>query len=196
MTARQADGASPGCSGSQRPDASHDVTSRVLLLAPSSGRGGGIERYAETLEWAFRAQGIDCARVDLGRPGLSGHIRMLAQARTVLRGGMAPARLVVMHRALLPVAWLLAQELVVSGITVVCHGSEVWGVRHRPRWYLENQLMRRHAIRVVAVSSFTAGALARCLTSGPPSAGVVRGVVPYAGCCLRRLPGLGVMRYS
>jgi glycosyltransferase involved in cell wall biosynthesis len=132
----------------------------VLLLAPSSGLGSGIERYTETLEWAFAAQGIESARVDLGRPGFRGHARMLAQARTTLRRSMAPARLVAVHRALLPVAWLLAREVSVSGISVVCHGGEVWGARHRPRWYLENRLMRRPAIRVVAVSSFTAGALA------------------------------------
>ena len=36
------------------------MTGRALLLTPSFGQGGGIERYAETLEWAFAAQGVRC----------------------------------------------------------------------------------------------------------------------------------------
>lgn len=161
MTSRQIDALrGPSGRGLYGPPAASGVSDRVLLLAPSSGLGGGIERYAETLEWVFAAQGIDFVRVDLGRPGLPGHVRMLAQARTILRQSMVPARVVVLHRALLPVAWLLARESQVSGISVICHGGEVWGARHRARWYLENRLMRRPAVRVVAVSSFTAGALA------------------------------------
>ena len=47
------------------------------------------------------------------------------------------------------------------GSSVLCHGSDVWGMRLRPRWWIENRLMRRDGIRVIAVSSFTAGALFR-----------------------------------
>jgi glycosyltransferase involved in cell wall biosynthesis len=135
------------------------VTGSALLLTPSRGLGGGIERYAETVEWAFAAQGVECRRVDLSRPGVSSHAQMLARARAMLRADGAPARLVVMHRALLPVACLLASESAVCGISVVCHGGEVWGGHHRPRWHLESRLMRRSYVRVVAASTFTAGAL-------------------------------------
>src|SRR5208282_2686007 len=83
---------------------------RVLLLAPSRGLGGGIERYVETLEWAFAAQGIACQRVDLTRPGTRAHLRMLAVGRRLLRAGSEPTRLIVGHRSLLPVATLLARE--------------------------------------------------------------------------------------
>jgi glycosyltransferase involved in cell wall biosynthesis len=57
------------------------------------------------------------------------------------------------------VAALLARRRAVSGISVICHGSDVWGARSRLRWQLESRLMRRHDVRLVAVSSFTAGAL-------------------------------------
>lgn len=132
---------------------------RVFLLAPSCGLGGGIERYVETLEWAFATRGVDYRRIDLGRPGVIAHVRMLAEAREQLRSSTARARLVVAHRALLPVASLLARERPVCGISLVCHGSDVWGAQLRPRWYVESRLMRSSRVRVVAVSSFTAGAL-------------------------------------
>jgi len=135
------------------------VTNRALLLTPSCGLGGGIERYAETLEWAFAEQRVECDRVSLRRPGASAHARLAAEARAKLATSGPPTRLVLTHRALLPAAWLLARGPSVCGISVVCHGSEVWGARSRPRSYVERRLMRRPGVRVVAVSSFTAGAL-------------------------------------
>ncbi len=70
-----------------------------------------------------------------------------------------PVRLVIAHRALLPVAALLARSRPVDGISVICHGSDVWGSRWAPRSRAEGWLMRRADVRLVAVSSFTAGAL-------------------------------------
>jgi glycosyltransferase involved in cell wall biosynthesis len=64
-----------------------------------------------------------------------------------------------MHRALLPVASLLASERSQRGISLVCHGIDVWGSRMRPRQVVENFLMRGRSVRVIAVSTFTAGAL-------------------------------------
>jgi phosphatidyl-myo-inositol dimannoside synthase len=132
---------------------------RALLLSPSRGLGGGIERYVETLEWAFAAEGVPCRRLDLNGSGARAQVRLLAEGRTVLRGEKEPTRLVVAHRALLPVAVLLARESAVCGASVVCHGSEIWGSRWRPRRSLESRLMRSPGVRVVAVSNFTAGAL-------------------------------------
>jgi phosphatidylinositol alpha-1,6-mannosyltransferase len=86
---------------------------------------------------------------------------MLAEARALLRVSAEPTRLVVAHRALLPVAALLARQPLVCGMSVLCHGSEVWDSRLRLRRTLERRLMRRPGVRVVAVSSFTAGALCR-----------------------------------
>ena len=134
---------------------------RVLLLTPSSGLGGGIERYVETLEWVFSMQGVRHQRIDLFRSGAAAHARMIGEARKILRENPMPTRLVVAHRALLPVAWLLARERSVCGISVVCHGSDVWDVQVRPRRCVEGQIMRRPGVRVVAASSFTAGAVSR-----------------------------------
>ena len=133
--------------------------SRVLLLSPSRGLGGGIERYVETLEWAIAAQGTSCQRVDLSQAGIRAHTAMLGTARTLLRASSEPVRLVVGHRALLPVATLLAREPSVCGMWVLCYGQEVWSVGLRPRSMLERSLMRRRDVHVVAISSFTAGAL-------------------------------------
>jgi glycosyltransferase involved in cell wall biosynthesis len=137
------------------------MTGRAILLSPSRGPGGGIERYVETLEWAFAAEGIECQRLDLSGSGARAHARLLAQGRAILRVRSEPARLVVAHRALLPVAALLARHSAACGVSVLCHGSEIWDSRWRPRRYLERRLMRDAGVRVVAVSNFTAGALLR-----------------------------------
>jgi phosphatidylinositol alpha-1,6-mannosyltransferase len=137
------------------------MTKRVLLLSPSIGRGGGIERYVETLEWAFGAAGIECQRIDLHGSGPAAQGRLLIQARKRLRESAAPDRLVVAHPALLPVACALAPGRRGGGISVVCHGTDVWGRRLSLRSSAENYLMSRPGVRVVAVSSFTAGALGR-----------------------------------
>jgi phosphatidyl-myo-inositol dimannoside synthase len=137
---------------------------RAIMLAPSRGLGGGIERYAETLEWAFAAQGIECLRLDLHRPGLEGsrpraHARLLTALRRQLEADVSPTRLVVLHRALLPVASMTALRRRPRGISLICHGNDVWGARLRLRGGLENHLMTRNDVRVVAVSSFTAGVI-------------------------------------
>ena len=137
------------------------MTGRVLLLSPSRGLGGGIERYVATVEWAFAAEGIECRRLDLSGSGVRAHARLLAQGRVILRTEREPARLVVAHRALLPVAALLARDSAVCGMSVVCYGSDVLGSRWRPRSNLERRLMRGAGVRVVACSNFTAGALMR-----------------------------------
>jgi glycosyltransferase involved in cell wall biosynthesis len=142
-----------GCGGAR--------AERALLLAPSRGRGGGIERYLQTVESAFDDAGVPSRRVSLSRPGLAGHRALLAEASSALAGMAGPARprLVVGHRSLLPVAAVLARTRRVDGISVVCHGSDVWQSRRTARGGLEGWLMRRHDVRLVAVSSFTAGAL-------------------------------------
>jgi phosphatidyl-myo-inositol dimannoside synthase len=131
---------------------------RVLLLSPSGGLGGGIERYVETLQWAFRERGVSCVRADLPQAGPAGHWRLLRRLDAPWAGSGA-VRIVAAHRALLPVALRLAQRPAVTGISVICHGSDVWGPAARPRWWLEKQAMLSRRVRVVAVSSFSAGAV-------------------------------------
>jgi phosphatidylinositol alpha-1,6-mannosyltransferase len=147
------------------------MTGRVLMLSPSRGLGGGIERYVETVQWAFAAEGVECQRLDLTGPGARAHARLLAQGRTILRAASEPARLIVGHRALLPVAAVLARHSAVCGVSALCYGSEMWGSRRRPRRTLEWRLLRGAGVRVVAISGFTAGALMRdCLATVLPPA--------------------------
>jgi glycosyltransferase involved in cell wall biosynthesis len=131
----------------------------VLLLTPSRGLGGGIERYAETVQSAFQDAGLPSRRLDLTRSGPAGHRELLAAANAALAGVTGPARVIAAHRALLPVAAMLARTRPVDGISVICHGSDIWGTRWSPRRGLESWLMRRPGVRLVAASSFTAGAL-------------------------------------
>jgi phosphatidyl-myo-inositol dimannoside synthase len=134
---------------------------RVLLLSPSHGLGGGIERWVETLESAFAAEGVESQRLDLSGPGVRAHARLLARGRAILRADQGPTRLVVAHRALLPVAAVLAKCSAACEVSVLCHGSEMWDSRWRPRRKLERHLMRGAGVRVVAGSNFIAGSLIR-----------------------------------
>jgi phosphatidylinositol alpha-1,6-mannosyltransferase len=139
--------------------AAGSVVPPVLLLVPSQGLGGGIERYVQTVQSAFADANVASRRLDLARPGPAGHRALLAAGRAALAAMTGPARVVIAHRALLPVAALLGRPGLVDGISVICHGSDVWGSRWSPRGRLESRLMRRPGVRLVAVSSFTAGAL-------------------------------------
>lgn len=164
---------------------------RVLLLSPSRGLGGGIERYVATIEWAFAAEGVTCQRLDLTGPGTRAHARLLAGGRAVLRADPEPVRLVVAHRALLPVAALLARDSAVCGVSVLCYGIEIWGSRWRPRRKLERRLMRGAGVRVVACSNFTAGAVMRdCLATVLPPALSQEWFDALAAAAARR-PGRG-----
>ena len=142
-----------------RATSGNTLPEMVLLLAPSRGLGGGIERYGEAIEYAFREQGIEYYRLDLRCPGAAAHLRLLKESRQVLDRSVKPTRIVLLHRALLPVASILAQRESTSGISVVCHGTDAWGMQSWIRCRIEQHLMRKAGVRVVAVSSFTAGAL-------------------------------------
>jgi phosphatidyl-myo-inositol dimannoside synthase len=133
---------------------------RALLLAPSGGQGGGIERYMQTIEWALAAEGVEYRRHDLAGAGPAAHARLFAETRAWLAANPQPVRLIVAHRALLPVAWLLVRRRPDCGVSLICHGIEVWGAGSRLRGMIESRLMRRPDVRVVAVSNFTAGVLA------------------------------------
>ena len=138
----------------------HRASERVLLLSPSQGLGGGIERYIGTLEWALAHQKIATQRINLERSGPRAHLKMLAEGRALLQSSAQRTRLVVGHQALMPVAALLSRDSMVSGISILCYGTDAWSARNRPRARLERALMRRSGVRVVAISSFTAGTLA------------------------------------
>jgi phosphatidyl-myo-inositol dimannoside synthase len=136
------------------------MTAAALLLTPSRGRGGGIERYAETIEWALDARGVSYSRMDLDGAGIGAHARLLRECRRRFGPGDGfPVRVIVAHRAMLPATVLLTRHWRSCGISVICHGVEVWAARPKARRALEDRMMRRPGTRVVAVSNFTAGAL-------------------------------------
>ena len=138
------------------------MTAAALLLTPSRGCGGGIERYVETIAWALDAQGVSCSRMDLAGAGIGAHARLLCECRRRFGSGDGfPGRVVVAHRSILPAAALLTYQWRSCGISVICHGVEVWAARPKARRALEDRLMRRPSTRVVAVSNFTSGALLR-----------------------------------
>ena len=170
-----------------------DHAAPVLLLAPSRGLRGGIERYVQTVQSAFDDQGVAHLRLDLPRPGPAGHRALLTEAAALLTGPGRPARVIVAHRALLPVAALLARIRPVSGISVICHGIDVWGVRAG----LEVMTaLRLGAWRDKGLPQLTAaiGALRRTdvrLTvcgSGEPPADLLTHISALPWCTLR--PGL------
>jgi glycosyltransferase involved in cell wall biosynthesis len=139
---------------------------RVLLLCPSRGLGGGIERYAATVEAVFEQRGVHCDRLDLRSAGEGGGAaQKLAFIRRVLRRvreAAEPTFLVLAHPNLLPVVPPAARSPHFAGAAVIVHGIEVWGKRAR----LTHRAMRRPDVHVVAVSNFTAGTL---LQSSPAS---------------------------
>jgi phosphatidyl-myo-inositol dimannoside synthase len=139
------------------------MTARALLLSPSGGLGGGIERYVETVEWALAEQGVEYARVDLyqrdGQGRASAYTHLLAKARSYLSASDAPTRLIAAHSNLLPATSLLARHRLACGVSVICHGAELWGDHPQLRDRVEKHLMRRPGVRVIAVSNFTAGVL-------------------------------------
>jgi phosphatidylinositol alpha-1,6-mannosyltransferase len=135
------------------------MTKRVFLLTPSRGLGGGIERYAETLEWALATEGLEYRRLDLQGSGPAAHARLLTQCHRQLKAEDEAGRLVLAHRALLPVASVLARQHATGGISVICHGTDVWGTGFQVRRMVEKHLLRSSRVRVVAASSFTAGVL-------------------------------------
>ena len=143
------------------PRTTEDVPRPALLLTPSRALGGGIERYVETLEWAFGSLGIECHRIDLQGSGSAAQARLLAESRRRLVAMVPHPRLIVVHRALLPAASLLAHKHAGCGISLVCHGIEIWSTQRRVRAQLERWLMERSNIRVVAVSNFTAGVVSK-----------------------------------
>jgi phosphatidylinositol alpha-1,6-mannosyltransferase len=165
-------------------------TARALLLAPSGGQGGGIERYVQTIEWALSAEGVDYRRCDLAGAGLTAHARLFAETRAWLAAGRQPARLIVAHRALLPVACLLVRRRPDCGVSLICHGIEVWGAGSRLRRVTGSRLMRWPQVRVVAVSSFTAGVLASTCRAAVLPPGVsqhwYRALVQAAGAAAPR----------
>jgi phosphatidylinositol alpha-1,6-mannosyltransferase len=130
---------------------------RLLLLSPSRGFGGGIERVAEAIESAWDGP---VTRVDLYRhpsvPEPAGRplTKMDFAARALVAALRSrPHYVLANHVGLLPVAFAAGRR---SGarIRVIAHGIEAWA----PMSPVQRTLVRRAA--PVAVSSFSAARVA------------------------------------
>lgn len=129
---------------------------RVLLLAPSAGLGGGIERYLSEVEASLRRCGQQVRRLDLYGPSRGGR---WAQIEFVVRACACiawwrPGRVFIMHRDLFPVGyWARAFRAHTTGWV---YGGEVFSA--------DGVARMRRAVRPLShlgtISDYTAGALA------------------------------------
>lgn len=132
---------------------------RVLLLAPSGGLGGGIERYLGTVEERLRAGGADVRRLDLYGPqrpgGTRARVRFAAAALRAARR-MAPLDAVLTgHPNLIPVGAAAVAAGRAERGPVLFHGTDIWRTRR-----LGRVLLRRRPLYPLTISSYSAGALA------------------------------------
>lgn len=135
------------------------MSAAILLLAPSQGLGGGIERYLSTVESALRLRHVPCLRLNLlsdqSSVGLLRKVQFIRQVHRAVARSDVPLRVVAAHRDLLPVVMFVRHLASYHDAIVIQYGSEVWAAR-RP---LGQRLVARPDIQVVAISNFTAGAL-------------------------------------
>jgi glycosyltransferase involved in cell wall biosynthesis len=136
---------------------------RLLLLSPSAGLGGGIERVMDAVEanWDGPLQRVDLvrARAARGADTWTAQVRPLEIASFVARAFGAARRcrpdvVVCGLLGLLPAATAVARTFR-SELALLAYGVDVWG----PIGPLERQLVRR-CRHLLAISAFTAQAFA------------------------------------
>lgn len=127
----------------------------LMVLAPSVGFGGGIERIANATEAAWRGPLV---RIDLFRAGrdqlVKSNVRMKSAFGTrVLVAAMRnrPTIVMALHIGLLPVAIAAARSVRARSV-LFAHGTEVWG----QMGWIQRATVRRCSA-VLSVSGFTAG---------------------------------------
>jgi phosphatidylinositol alpha-1,6-mannosyltransferase len=135
---------------------------RVLLLAPSEGLGGGIERYVRGVEAALSEEKVDYVRMnvpssDNGRPTLLNKAAFVVKVMKFLYSHPQPTRLVVAHTGLLPVSILARKAPAYDGTVFIHYGAEVWGPRKAPG----RRFAKRDDCRAITISAFSGGALQR-----------------------------------
>jgi phosphatidyl-myo-inositol dimannoside synthase len=132
---------------------------RLLLLTPSIGFGGGIERVADALERAWDGP-LD--RMNLYRRTLhstpAGNHR--AKAVFTFEALMAARRrrpdiVLALHVGLLPTA-TVASAVIRADLALIALGEEVWAPMRAPR-----RAMVQRCSHVLAISSFTKSWVAR-----------------------------------
>ena len=145
---------------------------KLLLLSPSEGFGGGIERVAKAVEeaWPGAVERVDLYRraktnVAAGQPlvKLGFTLRALGAA---LR--LRPRVVFSLHIGVLPVAAVLALFLR-ARLALMGLGREVWA--SLPAW---ERLLVRRCSTLLAISSFTAQHFARRVGVDPEEISIVR----------------------
>ncbi|WP_239382257.1 glycosyltransferase family 4 protein [Frankia sp. CIT1] len=136
-----------------------DPAGTVLLLAPSLGLGGGIERYLSTVVRALEGSGAKVHRIDLLTPGHhptpAAKAVFVARALAVARRHRPVECLLIGHPGFMPVA------VPVTGLArprrsfVAFYGTDIWGTPSLRR----TLLMRLSGASPLTISSFSAGAL-------------------------------------
>jgi len=134
---------------------------RVLLLAPSGGLGGGIERYLGAVEERLRAGNAEVHRLDLCGPAnplsFRARVRFTAAAlRTALRSGPFDTVFAGLPN-LIPVAAVAAPLARARCGLILFHGTDIWAMRR-----VDRAILTYHpGLRPMTVSSYSSGALAR-----------------------------------
>ncbi|MDX6664073.1 MAG: hypothetical protein QOG68_279 [Solirubrobacteraceae bacterium] len=127
----------------------------LVLLAPSAGLGGGIERVADAVAkaWPEHVDRIDM--LDTSRPVATRGRKLVFGARSILAAVRRPrCAVLVIHAGLLPPAALVAR-LTPARVYLYGMGTEVWGPMSRPQ---RVGVQACHGL--LAISSFTADRMA------------------------------------
>jgi phosphatidylinositol alpha-1,6-mannosyltransferase len=135
---------------------------RILLLAPSSGLGGGIERYVSEVEQALQRRGVPVWRVDLYRPsqlGLTRRLRFVWEAASAF-ARLRPSHVFIMHEDLFTMAGTLARLAMSVSIGWI-YGAEVFWEPGRS----QTRRAARHVDQLATISEFTADQLRSCLST-------------------------------
>ena len=148
------------------------VGTSCLILSPSSGFGGGIERVSDAVisAWPGPVARVDLYRVGRNRRPGGGRVAKvrlgLAAAAAVVR--RRPDHILCMHAGMLPAAVVLG-ALAHRPVTLFGYGTEVWAPM--PRW---ERVCVGRCRRVVAISGFTAEWLARRAELSPSRVTLLR----------------------
>ncbi|MCK9903288.1 glycosyltransferase family 4 protein [Frankia sp. Cpl3] len=132
---------------------------RVLLLAPSQGLGGGIERYLSTVEECLRAGGAEVHRIDMLRPEQS--LTAAHRIRFALRVVYTGLRLGQMdcvttgHRNMIPLGAVVARIVGARMAPIVFYGNDIWELRRSYRALVS----RSATLFPLTISSYSSGAL-------------------------------------
>jgi phosphatidylinositol alpha-1,6-mannosyltransferase len=143
---------------------------RLLLLAPSIGFGGGIERVARAMQLAWEGP-VD--RVNLYRKEQhavpAGHpwAKAMFAAEALVAARRRPDVVLALHVGLLPVA-AVAAGFTHADLALMAIGEEVWAPMRASR-----RAMVQRCARVLAISSFTRSWIVRRAEIDPRRVSVI-----------------------